>query len=188
MFPSTSVWAPLSGTAGKCELGSSQRCWTGTSRRVGTSGRPRGALQEGGESWDVVHASLLGSAGDSDDQALPKGLSLLCFVWSRCLTSQPARGSFMSRLYLIGKLTAGRGRLCKHSVSLRARQLSWPLASVCLGGSSGCYVDTFFYLFNETSFLPFQRSGGFDVMCWWVTAFNRPASRDWECCLEQLLC
>lgn len=43
----------------------------------------------------MVHASLLGSAGDSDDQALPKGLSLLCFVWSRCLTSQPVRGSVL---------------------------------------------------------------------------------------------
>lgn len=66
------------------------------------------------------------------------------FVLSRGLMHQLARGG------MLDVLTIGGSRQS-------SRDDPWP-NSVCLGGSSGCYVETFFYLFNETSFLPFQRS------------------------------
>lgn len=57
--------------------------------------------------------------------------------------------------------------VCLHSVSLQAAAAEMtPDQTPCVWEEvQAVMLIPFFYLFNETSFLPFQRRGGFDVMC-----------------------
>lgn len=188
-----SVWAALSGVTGKYYLGNFKDCLTATLGCVNILWKYSHLAMSTGCS-PPCRALLSGEAFLRDAQAgftkRPNAGGLFWFL-SQYLINQLAWGGMFYVFSIQQKSlpfegAGGVSAQCKSSGS-SSRDDPWP-NPVCLGGSSGCYVDTFFYLFNETSFLPFQRRGGFDVMCWWVTAFNRPASRDWECCLEQPLC